>query len=154
MRCDTIHPLRCSAIQIRFDSTQCDSICNMMQWINMITLFLFSDRQQNHNYCLLTSKKRLRGLFHKTSLPNRPGLYQLSDSLSNYLVPKANLTKDQPQSLWLLMLQSYPGSGQANCQAKLSSLTLSHTIIAMQPFSGFITAIPFIAEQIALEHSI
>ncbi len=89
MRCDSTL-LRCS----RFHSTQCDS----MQWKKYERFYFFgSDRQQIIN-CLmfiLASKKRLRGLFHKTRLPNRPGLFHLKINLSHcgYLCWRANLVQ-------------------------------------------------------------
>ncbi len=48
------------AVRFDFDSTQCK---NMIAFISLV--------QTDSNY------KLTRGLFHKTRLPNRPGLFQL-----------------------------------------------------------------------------
>ncbi len=70
--CDTIHPCY-EAVRFDFDSTQCDS----MQWEKYDRIYFFgSDRQQIINvlvFWLLTPW----GLFQKTRLSNRPGLFQL-----------------------------------------------------------------------------
>ncbi len=77
-------------------------------------------------------------LFHKASLPNRPGLFQLV-----WLIVKW-FNKDQPQSLcWKANLVQGRQTARlsrasltvTNRNEMIIPLTLSHTIIAMQPFS-------------------
>ncbi len=73
MRYDTIHPYYDA---VRFDTIQHNAIlrCNGK---NMNAFIYLVQQTANHKltcvFCLLTPL----GLFHKTSLPNRPGLFQL-----------------------------------------------------------------------------
>ncbi len=74
MQCDTIHPYY-DAVQ--FDSTQCDS----MQWKKIwLLLFIWFRLTANHKLTVIECVFWLlmsRGLFHKTSLLNRPGLFRV-----------------------------------------------------------------------------
>ncbi len=126
---------------IRFNTMRFDAIrCNGKNMITFISL-VQTDSKSWINLCvfwLLTP----RGLFHKTSLPNRPGLFQLDWLTVKWFGShKANLTKINLSHCGYLCWKANLVQGRQTVRLSWAPLILtnilplSHTIIAMKPFS-------------------